>query len=107
MKAGQQQLNDQKLSVDQVERLMDDMQETADQQQEIQEALAQAPMGQGMDDDELEEEFKRLEEEAAMEKIAMGGGSGAPGYNPAAKAAPAAPAPAVSDAAVEDEYARL
>merc|ERR1719440_2314996 len=67
MKAGQEQLAAQQksMSVEKVEQLMDDLQEATDQGKELADALAQNPMGlSGMDDDELDAEFARLEEEA-------------------------------------------
>lgn len=105
MSAGQEQLKKQQgdMSVEKVEKLMDDMAELSAEAQDIQDALAANPMAamSGVDDDELEAEFARMQEEAAMEKMA-----GIPEMPAGGYAAPAASAP-VADSAVDDEYAKL
>lgn len=106
MQAGQAQLASQQkdMSVEKVERLMDDLQDAQEQANDINQALAAPPMGSA-DDEDLEAEFARLEEEATLQKLAGIGEAGAPSAVPA-KAAPAAAA-APGDAEVDAEYQRL
>lgn len=116
MQAGQKELAAQQknMSVESVEQMIDDLQEVSDQAKEINDALAQAPMGMasGVDDDELEAEFARMQDEAAMEQLAglgltdTGGPAPVPaaGYTAPAKAAGAAPA---APSAEDLEYERL
>merc|ERR1712232_620263 len=92
MAAGQQQLKaaQGQMSVEKVGKIMDDIADTAEEAKYINEALAQPSLAGADDQDELEAEFARLEEEAAMQKLLVGGG---PAATPAAPAA-SQPAPA-------------
>lgn len=97
----QLKLQKEKLSVDQVDKLTDDMAELQAEMQEMQEALAR-PAGtlDAEAESELEAEYAKLQEEQAM-AILMGGGSSsitAPAQ-PAAVPAAAAPATATPAAA--------
>lgn len=98
MKHATKQLKEQKdkINVDQVDKLTDDMAELQADMQDIQEALAR-PLGVADDDaeEELAAEYAKLQEEQAM-SILMGGG-----VSSTATPAPAVPAPVVAPAAAQ------
>merc|ERR1719456_414514 len=100
MRAGHQELKTAyaKMDIGDIERLMDDMADLADESKEIQDAIATSfAVPDGFDEAEFENEFAALEEEMKMESLAgLSQPSGArPAYLDApAAAAPAAPMPA-------------
>jgi len=88
----QMKLQQQKINVESVERLTDDIADLAGEMAEIQNALAGSALAGGAADSELEAEWNRMQEEEAMRKL-MNPGTAAP-------AAAAASASASSTAAV-------
>jgi len=96
MKQGVQQLKNQQkngLSVEEVERVTDELQELQGDMADIQTALAQASAAGAGDEAEFEAEFARLQEEAALEKL-MSAPSALPPATTPATALPTAPAAA-------------
>jgi len=79
MKAGTAALKEQqkKVGITDVEQLTEDIEEVTDEMREINEVLARSSgVVDGADEDALAEEYAKMEEELAMQKM-MGAGSGA------------------------------
>lgn len=94
----------QGMTIDQVEDTMDDIQEQMDIGNEISEAIAR-PLGDVMDEGELEDELNALEEESLNDQLLDMPSAGTASVEPAAPAAAAAKArPAKSE---EDELKAL
>mmetsp|Transcript_63251 Transcript_63251/g.124587 ORF Transcript_63251/g.124587 Transcript_63251/m.124587 type:complete len:209 (+) Transcript_63251:129-755(+) len=94
MAAGRDQLKamQDKINVETVDKLTDDLAEISDEMRAIQEALAGSGTGVAADDGELEAEWERMQEQAAMEKLMQG-------QLASSSAAPAPAAPAAAAAA--------
>lgn len=74
MQAGHNQMKHQqaRISVDEIERLQEDMTELNGEFADIQEALARAPPDAASVEEDFESEWERLREEAAAETLAQG-----------------------------------
>mmetsp|Transcript_86933 Transcript_86933/g.156590 ORF Transcript_86933/g.156590 Transcript_86933/m.156590 type:complete len:228 (+) Transcript_86933:80-763(+) len=96
MQNGMELLKDQhqKININSVDKLTDDMAELQDEMKQINDALAQSSMlPDGADEDALNEEYSKMEEELAA--MALAGGA----FSTSASAAPAVPAAAVAASA--------
>merc|ERR1719203_642244 len=74
MQAGKEKLKATGVTAESVEQLTDELQEQKQQMDEVNEALAAMNMGigAGIEDDDLEAEYARMQEEAAAEKLMQG-----------------------------------